>query len=126
MAQKIKKQFQETEVYTNAEQDTGKVWIDGRVIYRRIIRGTINVVVGANTVAHGITGMSTSHELISHNGYVKLGSGTVASAGLQVLQHRETGGNWFLFEGMDTTNVTFTSSFAWGTSWVGLIIEYVK
>lgn len=125
---KLNRQKQTIETSAAAEQDTGKVWVDGRPIYRKVIRGTFNVTASASIpVAHGISGLTTSLEIISLSGGLKIGAGAVSGGQMQVFnQYREIAGNWLGFTSFDQTNIVFTSSFAWGTSWVTAIIEYVK
>jgi len=114
-------------IYSAAEIDTGKIWVDGRIIYRKVIRGNFNVVVGSFTVPHGISGLSSSLEVVSMSGGFKIGNGTVAGGQMQVFnQYRETSGNWMTMTALDATNLSFASSFGWGTSWITCVLEYVK
>lgn len=126
MPQKITRQTQSAEVYTAAEQDTGKIWVDGRTIYRKVLRGQFTIASGSNNIVHGVSGMTSSLELVSMQGGLKIGAGGVTGGQEQSLWYRETGGNWINFVSIDATNMLFTSSFAWGNSYYSIIMEYVK
>lgn len=116
--------YTSVDVYSTTEFDTGKKWVDGRPIYRKVFRGTMNVIAGTINVAHGISA-TTSWEVVSFVGGVKIASTTVV--GSQVaLMHREAGGNWVWLVDADITNLVYQSSFAWGTSWYTVVMEYVK
>lgn len=116
----------ETNIYSSSEVNTGKVWVDSRPIYRKVLRGQFTIATGANNIAHGIVSMTSSLEIISINGGIKLGQTSVAGGQEQLLGYRETGGNWIHPISVDTTNVIITSSFAWGNSYYSIILEYVK
>ncbi len=45
------------ENYTTTEVDTGKKWVDGKTIYRKILNFGTLPNAGTKTVAHGITGL---------------------------------------------------------------------
>lgn len=109
----------------NTELLTGEIWVDGRPVYRKVIRGTVNIAVGVNNVAHGIASMTAAWELLRANVSLKLSSATNAS-GQETVIHRESGGNWGHVTDIDQTNVAITSSFAWGNSWCTILMEYVK
>lgn len=116
--------FTDFDVYSASETDTGRKYVDGRTIYRKVLRGTLNVAVGANNIAHGITGI-TNLEILRVDGNIVLSS-AVRGNSVNLLWHRETGGNWANPTAMNNTNFTWTSSFAWGNSVYTIIIEYVK
>ena len=116
--------FTNFDVFSTSETDTGRKWVDGRTIYRKVLRGSMSVVVNANNIAHGITGISTL-EVISCEGNIVLGSG-VRGSSVNLFWHRETGGNWMNPTAINSTTFTFTSSFAWGTTMYTVILEYVK
>ena len=53
--------------YTTAEQDTGQKWIDGRPIYRKVVRGAVNMTGNSTSrLAHGIQGLTNRWELIKY------------------------------------------------------------
>ena len=52
--------------YSSAERDTGRKWIDGTPIYRKVISATGAMATGLTNYAHGITGLS---RLISLEGF---------------------------------------------------------
>jgi hypothetical protein len=62
--------------YTTSEQFTGKMWIDGKPIYRRVFTG--NIVAVANSVNAVIAYTSGISKLISISGWWQIG-GTIAS-----------------------------------------------
>lgn len=110
---------------SSAEVDTGKLWIDGRTIYRKAITGTINIIVGDTNLAHGISGLTTSFLPLSVAGSIAIGGGAT-NITKQSFQYRETGGNWCSHTATDQTNLIFRASFAWGSSYVSAVMEYVK
>lgn len=120
--------FSSFDVYSTSETDTGRKWTDGRTIYRKVIRSSLTVAATAtNNVAHGITGLTTSWEMVRISGAIKLSSGGTNSGNQEVsFAYRELAGHWFAHTSTDTTNVTFTASYAWGASWVTIVMEYVK
>jgi hypothetical protein len=121
---KAEMDYTSAEVYSSTEFDTGKKWIDGRAIYRICLTGNANVVVGAVNVNHGITGI-TSLEVVNISGSLRLSS-TVRGASVNLFWHREAAGNWMNVVAVNNTQITFTSSFAWGSSAYTIIFEYVK
>ena len=110
--------------YSTNEIDTGKVWTDGKPIYRKVIEGTLPALTpsGGGTddgnIAHGITNLDT---IIQINGKLLYSN------------------NWYFFpiisssgkitgiRGYTSTNITIRSSDTWdaGPS-VKLIVEYTK
>lgn len=110
--------------YSQVETTTGEFWYDGRPIYRKVLVGNFTIAVGANNIAHGISGV-TNLEVLRLAGNVRLSS-TVRGSSVNLLWHRESAGNWINPVAMDATQVTFTSSFAWGASAYTIVLEYVK
>ncbi len=45
-------------VYSTSEVDTGKTWIDGKKIYKKVIEATLMSTAGTQTVAHGISNLA--------------------------------------------------------------------
>lgn len=127
MAQKIT-QSQTKFVYSTSEQDTGKIWVDGRTVYRKVLQGQVNLINGFTSVAHGISGITTSVLLVSATGSVKIGNANgTSSSTLQTLTYAEgTGSPHMYVTGMDATNLIFKASFAWGSSFYSVVLEYVK
>jgi hypothetical protein len=113
------------DVYSTTETSTGRLWTDGRTIYRIVLLGTMNIINGSITVAHGITGFSSAPELVDMRGSLRLTT-SGRSTTMQTFYYRESGGNWIHPTSFDTTNVTFVSSYAWGTSVYTIILDYVK
>jgi hypothetical protein len=107
--------------------DTGRKWVDGRTIYRKVLRGTVNIATGTVNVAHGISGLTTAWELIRFSQAIKLASATNTN-GQNTIIHREPGGsqNWAWFADMDQVQMQIAASYPWGNSWYTVVVEYVK
>ena len=117
----------ENGVYSTSEIDTGRVWIDGRPIYRKVVRGTVNMTGGFNTssLPHGIQGLSNKWELIRYYGNMRLG-GTLSNNSIkQALPYIE-GTHQSGVTSIDQTNIMISGSYPWGSSEVSLVLEYVK
>ena len=113
--------------YKTTEQDTGQKWIDGRPIYRKVVRGTVNMTGGFNTsnLPHGIQGLSNRWELIRYYGNMRL-SGVLSNSPIkQALPYIE-GTHQSGVTSIDQTNITISGSYAWGNSEVSIVLEYVK
>ena len=113
--------------YSMDEEDTGQKWIDGRVIYRKVVRGTVNMTGGYNTssLPHGIQGLSNRWELIRYYGNMRL-SGTLSNNPMkQALPYIE-GTHQSGITSIDQTNITISGSYTWGSSEVSVVLEYVK
>jgi hypothetical protein len=113
--------------YTTNEQDTGQKWIDGRPIYRKVVRGTVNMTGGFNTsnLPHGIQGLSNRWELIRYYGNMRL-SGVLSNNPVkQALPYIE-GTHQSGVTSIDQTNITISGSYNWGNSEVSIVLEYVK
>lgn len=112
--------------YTTAEQDTGKKWIDGRTIYRKVVRGTVNMTGNSTSrLAHGIQGLTNRWELISYYGNMRLGgtlSNNPVKQALPYIEDTHQSG----ITSIDSTEVTISGSYPWGNSEVSLVLEYVK
>lgn len=91
------------------------------------MRGTVNMTGGYNTssLPHGITGLTDAWELISWSGNMRL-SGVLSNNPVkQALPYIE-GTHQAGITSIDKTNVTISGSYAWGSSEVSIVIEYVK
>ena len=113
--------------YTTTEQDTGQKWIDGRPIFRKVVRGTVNMTGGFNTsnLPHGIQGLSNRWELIRYYGNMRL-SGVLSNNPIkQALPYIE-GTHQSGVTSIDQTNITISGSYNWGNSEVSIVLEYVK
>lgn len=113
--------------YKSTEMDTGQKWIDGRQIYRKVVRGVVNMIGGNNTsiLPHGITGLTDAWELISWSGNMRL-SGVLSNNPVkQALPYIE-GTHQAGITSIDKTNITISGSYAWGSSEVSVTMEYVK
>ena len=113
--------------YKTTEQDTGQKWIDGRPIYRKVVRGTVNMTGGFNTsnLPHGIQGLTSAWELIRYYGNMRL-SGSLNNAPIkQALPYIE-GTHQSGVTSIDQTNITISGSYPWGNSEVSIVLEYVK
>ena len=113
--------------YTTTEQDTGQKWIDGRPIYRKVVRGTVNMTGGFNTssLPHGIQGLSNKWELIRYYGNMRLSGSLNNNPIKQALPYIE-GTHQSGITSIDQTNITISGSYAWGNSEVSIVLEYVK
>lgn len=112
--------------YSTDEQNTGKKWIDGRPIYRKVVRGTVNITGGgASSLAHGIQGLTSRWELIRYYGNMRLG-GTLSNhpvkQALPYIENTHQSG----ITSIDGTNITISGSYPWGNSEVSIVLEYVK
>lgn len=113
--------------YSTEEQDTGQKWIDSRPIYRKVVRGTVNMAGGYNTssLPHGITGLTNAWELIRYYGNMRL-SGILSNNPIkQALPYIE-GTHQSGITSIDQTNITISGSYTWGSSEVSIVLEYVK
>ena len=113
--------------YKTTEQDTGQKWIDGRPIYRKVVRGTVNMTGGFNTssLPHGIQGLSNRWELIRYYGNMRLSGNLSNNPIKQALPYIE-GTHQSGITSIDQTNITISGSYAWGSSEVSIVLEYVK
>lgn len=117
----------ENGVYSTSEIDTGMVWIDGRPIYRKVVRGTVNMAGGYSTssLPHGIQGLTSRWELIKYYGNMRLG-GTLSNNPIkQALPYIESAHQSGVTS-ISQTNITISGSYPWGSSEVSLVLEYVK
>lgn len=116
----------ENGVYSTSEIDTGRVWIDGRPIYRKVVRGTVNMTGNSTSrLAHGIQGLTNRWELISYYGNMRLGgtlSNNPVKQALPYIENTHQSG----ITSIDQTNITISGSYPWGSSEVSLVLEYVK
>lgn len=113
--------------YSTDEVDTGKKWIDGRPIYRKVVRGIVNMTGGYNTskLPHGIQGLTNKWELIRYYGNMRLG-GTLSNNHIkQALPYIE-GTHQAGVTSIDGTDITISGSYPWGWSEVSIVMEYVK
>ena len=117
----------ENGVYSTSEIDTGKVWIDGRPIYRKVVRGTVNMAGGYSTssLPHGITGLTNAWELICYYGNMRLSGNLNNNPIKQALPYIE-GTHQSGITSIDQTNITISGSYPWGNSEVSIVLEYVK
>lgn len=116
----------ENGVYSTSEIDTGRVWIDGRPIYRKVVRGTVNMTGNSTSrLAHGIQGLTSRWELIKYYGNMRLG-GTLSNnpikQALPYIENTHQSG----ITSIDATHVAISGSYPWGSSEVSLVLEYVK
>lgn len=116
----------ENGVYSTSEIDTGKVWIDGRTIYRKVVRGKVNFT-GNNcpSISHGITGLTNDWEVISWSGNVALSGVFSNRDGKQALPYIENTHQ----AGITTitkSTISVCGSYPWGLSEVSIVLEYVK
>ena len=112
--------------YSTDEQNTGKKWIDGRPIYRKVVRGTVNMTGNSTSnLAHGIQGLTSRWELIRYYGNMRLGgtlSNNPVKQALPYVENTHQSG----ITSIDQTNITISGSYPWGNSEVSIVLEYVK
>lgn len=112
--------------YKSTEMDTGQKWIDGRTIYRKVVRGTVNMTGNSTSkLAHGIQGLSNRWELIRYYGNMRLGgtlSNNPVKQALPYVENTHQSG----ITSIDATHVTISGSYPWGNSEVSVVLEYVK
>lgn len=112
--------------YKSTEMDTGQKWIDGRTIYRKVVRGTVNMTGNSTSkLAHGIQGLTNSWELIGYYGNMRLGgtlSNNLVKQALPYIENTHQSG----ITSIDATHVTISGSYPWGNSEVSVVLEYVK
>jgi hypothetical protein len=112
--------------YSTEEQDTGHKWIDGRPIYRKVVRGTVNMTGNSTSrLAHGIQGLTSRWELIKYYGNMRLGgtlSNNLTKQALPYVENTHQSG----ITSIDDTSVTISGSYPWGNSEVSIVLEYVK
>nr|DAX80855.1 MAG TPA: hypothetical protein [Caudoviricetes sp.] len=113
--------------YTTNEQDTGQKWLDGRPIYRKVVRGTVNMTGGDNTssLPHGIQGLSNRWELIRYYGNMRLSGVLSNNLVKQALPYIE-GTHQSGITSITQTNITISGSYNWGSSEISVVLEYVK
>ena len=116
----------ENGVYSTSEIDTGRVWIDGRPIFRKVVRGTVNMTGNSTSrLAHGIQGLTSRWELIKYYGNIRLGgtlSNNPTKQALPYIENTHQSG----ITSIDETTVAISGSYPWGSSEVSLVLEYVK
>lgn len=112
--------------YSTTEQDTGQKWIDGRPIYRKVVRGAVNMTGNSmSNLAHGIQGLTSRWELIRYYGNMRLGgtlSNNPVKQALPYVENTHQSG----ITSIDATHVTISGSYPWGNSEVSVVLEYVK
>lgn len=112
--------------YSTTEQDTGQKWLDGRPIFRKVVRGTVNMTGNSESrLAHGIQGLTSRWELIKYYGNMRLGgtlSNNTVKQALPYIENTHQSG----ITSIDDTTVTISGSYPWGNSEVSIVLEYVK
>ena len=112
--------------YKDTEVDTGKKWIDGRPIFRKVVRGKVNFTGNSSSsIPHGITGLTRAWEIISYSGCMRLGGTLSNELGKQALPYIESTHQ----AGVSTiteSNVNINGSYPWGWSEISVVVEYVK
>lgn len=112
--------------YSTTENATGRKWIDGRMIYEKVIKGSINIQANQNIYFnHGITGLTDSFEVISATGSIALGGSATNAIGKSLIPHIEDN-NRLGLSLISKTRLRFLSSYPWGQSEFTLVLQYVK
>lgn len=112
--------------YKTTEQDTGQKWIDGRPIYRKVVRGTVNLA-GNRTglLPHGIQDLTKKWEIIRYYGSMRLGGTLSDNISKQTIPYIESTHQSGITS-IDNTNIEISGSYPWGNSEVSIVLEYVK
>ena len=112
--------------YKTTEQDTGQKWIDGRPIYRKVVRGTVNLA-GNRTglLPHGIQDLTKKWEIIRYYGSMRLGGSLSDNISKQTIPYIESTHQSGITS-IDNTNIEISGSYPWGNSEVSIVLEYVK
>ena len=112
--------------YSTNEVDTGQKWIDGRPIFRKVVRGKVNFTGNSSSsIPHGIQGLTSAWELIRYYGNMRLSGSLNNNPIKQALPYIE-GTHQSGVTSIDQTNITISGSYPWGNSEVSLVLEYVK
>ena len=112
--------------YKTTEQDTGQKWIDGRPIYRKVVRGTVNLA-GNRTglLPHGIQDLTKKWEIIRYYGSMRLGGSLSDNISKQTIPYIESTHQSGITS-IDNTNIEISGSYPWGNSEISIVLEYVK
>lgn len=112
--------------YTTTEQDTGQKWIDGRPIYRKVVRGTVNLTGNrTDLLPHGIQDLTKKWEIIRYYGSMRLGGTLSDNISKQTIPYIESTHQSGITS-IDNTNIEISGSYPWGNSEVSIVLEYVK
>lgn len=112
--------------FSSVEVATGEIWVDGRPVYRKVLRGQVSLVSGTATISHGISGLTTAWELLRCSGGTKYSAASNNGGQIILHAHREAAGNWNHIDSVTQTDIQWVGSFAWGSSYYMIILEYVK
>lgn len=109
-------------IYSTTETDTGKIWTDGKPIYRKVVSANNKRIAAGETIAHNISNLG---EVVSMSGVLFDGTNNrnyptvyMNNTSLEVLQCN-----------VNATNIFFTGNLDWNASATRthtFIIEYVK
>ena len=112
--------------YSTEEQNTGQKWIDGRPIYRKVVRGTVNLA-GNRTglLPHGIQGLTKKWEVVRYYGSMRLGGSLSDNISKQTIPYIESTHQSGITS-IDNTNIEISGSYPWGSSEISIVLEYVK
>jgi hypothetical protein len=111
--------------YSSTEQDTGRTWVNGDKIYRKVITSSGAMSTGLTNYAHGITGLK---RLIFYEGRA---SRDDANSQQVPLPYPDTLATTLIIAIVDNTNISVNV----GTFWTGggntisdpiFILEYTK
>lgn len=109
--------------YSTTEQDTGKIWIDGKTIYRKVFKTTNGFGDGLNNIAHNITNI----DRIWIENVFLFDNGNNKCYPLPINQYNSATKYDRLGIYVDKTNIVFLSETGWGNTWEKyIILEYTK
>lgn len=118
--------------YSTTEQDTGRTWVDGKPIYRKVVTGAISGATEIN-VAYAYTmatGITNAESVVSINGLLDvLNGGTYWT--LPCITYNDPTSNRYAYAGVnfnvDTGSLGIRYNWpAWNGSRFIVIIEYTK
>lgn len=110
--------------YSTSETDTGKLWIDGKNIYRKCWYDTMPAAVNTSkTINHGITGID---RVISLHGFINVVSGGTYNGGFSANYYYSSSNYACLWCGTSTTINLITATSGALNQPVTIIMEYTK
>ena len=107
-----------SEAYSTSETDTGKKWIDGKIIYRKVINFGSLTNTSEKSVAHNITGITQVISLTA----IATNSGT----NYRPLNYVRGGTTAIDALRSDATNVIINSTVDYSAYTAYVIMEYTK
>lgn len=112
-------QIEAQNVYSTTETDTGRKWIDGKLIYRKVLTPSITVAIDTPTLIIPASSLPTIGTMVHMEGFEQLTAGGYVplNSSLERLTYSKTGGS---------QGITFESHIARSNIPATIIIEYTK